>query len=149
MNKTPLSPQDIELVRIATQDIVDKFNKDRHWVASAVRTASGKVHTALNLYADSASLSLCAEPIAIGHAVDKDKDDPVHTVVTVYHERKNAPPGVKVVSPCGRCREIIMAYGKDSWVILREPGTDNLFKVPAAELLPYRYETYRQEGRLY
>lgn len=149
MKKFPLSPEDIELVRIATQDIVGKFNRDRHWVASAVRTASGKIHTALNLYADSASLSLCAEPIAIGHAVDKDKDDPVHTVVTVYHERKNSPPGVKVVSPCGRCREIIMAYGKDSWVILREPGTDDLFKVHASDLLPYRYETYRQEGRLY
>lgn len=149
MNKIPLTPEDIELVRIATNDIVDKFNKERHWVGSAVRTASGKVHTALNLYADSASLSLCAEPIAIGHAVDKDKNDPVRTVVTVYHERKNTPPGVKVVSPCGRCREIIAAYGRDSWVILREPGTEDLFKVRAEDLLPYRYETYRREGRLY
>lgn len=148
MKKHPLTAEDEELVKIAIKDIEDKFDRERHWVASAVRAKSGRVYTAINLYADSAMLSLCAEPIAIGRSADADNNDPVMTVVTVYREKRSEVPKIKVVSPCGRCREIIVDYGPDAFVILREPGDDKLFKVRATDLLPYRYEIYRQEGKL-
>ncbi|MNC78625.1 Blasticidin-S deaminase [compost metagenome] len=44
---------------------------------------------------------------------------------------------IKVVSPCGMCRELIADYGKDCKVILIED--DNLTKVDIIDLLPLRY----------
>ena len=44
---------------------------------------------------------------------------------------------IMVVSPCGRCRELLIDYG-DMMVIVQ--GTDHLHKVRASELLPYKYD---------
>lgn len=99
--------------------------------------------TSVNLIADVGSLSVCAEPVAIAEAV-RQPDKKIEAIVAVYHEPGSVP---RVVSPCGRCREYIADYALDSFVILRQPKTDILFKAKAAELLPLRYAEYWQDNR--
>ena len=147
MEKYPLTDDDQKLVDMAFKEAEEKFDKERHWVASVVRTQSGKTYQAMNLYAESAIFSLCAEPIAIGQAVDADRDDPIETIVTVYRRKRSDPPEIKIVPPCGRCREVIIDYGPDSFIVMREPGETELFKIRAVDLLPYRYEIFRKENK--
>jgi cytidine deaminase len=63
----------------------------------------------------------------------------IKAVVAVYHDPGLQP---KIISPCGRCRELITDYAKDGYVILRDPGTRKTFKVKSGELLPFKYADY-------
>jgi cytidine deaminase len=113
-------------------------------VGAAARLNDGSIITAVNLIADVGSLSICAEPVAIAEAV-RQPGKRIETIVAVYYAPGQEP---QVISPCGRCREAIADYALDSHVILREPGSDVLFKVKAAELLPLRYGAYWRDGQL-
>lgn len=108
------------------------------YVGAALRLDDERIITAVNLIADVGSLSVCAEQIVIAEAVH-DHERKMTAIVAVYQEPGCEP---KVISPCGRCREFIADYGMESFVILRNPGTEELFKVRAEELLPLRYGQY-------
>ncbi len=107
-------------------------------VATALRLDNGQIITATNLIADVGSLSVCAEPIAIAAAVQQ-PNRKIEAIVAVYHDPGLEP---KIVSPCGKCRELITDYARDAYVILRAPGTKKNFKVRAKELLPLKYAEY-------
>lgn len=107
-------------------------------VGAAVRLSDGSIETAVNLIADVGGLSICAEPIAIAQAARR-PDLTIEAIVAVHHAPGHAP---RVVSPCGRCREAITDYAPHSYVILRAPTSQELFRVSASDLLPYKYAVY-------
>lgn len=149
MNKQDISAPDRELVaaaaRAVRQPVRQLFGeKAPALVGAAVRLEGGGIVTSVNLIADVGGLSVCAEPMAIAEA-GKTPDKKIEAIVAVYHAPGQEP---RVISPCGRCREAIMDYAADSFVILREPGTDRLFKTQASDLLPLRYSEYWNGGRL-
>ncbi len=113
-------------------------------VGAAVRLDDGSIVTSVNLIADVGGLSICAEPIAIAEAA-RQPDRKITEIVAVYHVPGEEP---RVVSPCGRCRESITDYAPDCSVILRAPGTADIFKVRAADILPLKYAEYWRGGRL-
>ena len=60
-----------------------KTKHDWHGVACALRLKSGKVVTSFVLEAENPALTICAEPIAIGKALEQLVDDPIITIVAV------------------------------------------------------------------
>ncbi len=150
MKKHPLLPADHKLIAAAIAAVKRPVLQlggihAPALVGAGVLLDDGQIITSVNLLADVGSLSVCAEPIAIAEAVLQPERHIV-SVVAVYHHTVAEEP--RVISPCGRCRESIMDYAGGSEVILRDPRTDNLFKTPAAELLPMRYADYWHEGQL-
>jgi cytidine deaminase len=143
MKKQSLVPHDKALIAAAIEaakkPVLQLWREEAPaLVASALRLDDGRIITSTNLMADVGSLSICAEPIAIAEAV-RHTDRKIESIVAVYHVPGHEP---KIVSPCGRCREIITDYAPDALVILRQPGTDETFKVKATDLLPLKYAEY-------
>lgn len=142
MQRFPLTADDLALVQAAKDKVVKPvihFSGTHRPapVASALRLDNGEVLTAINLKADVASLSVCAEPMIIGEARQR-IDRKIETIVAVYYQEGREP---RVIPPCGRCRELMTDF-MDGMVIMREPHSDELFKVRARDLLPFKYADY-------
>ena len=149
MEKFPLTPKDHELIALACEKVkkpVLHFSgKPRPApVAAALRLDNGETLTALNLKADVASLSVCAEPMVIAEARQR-LDRKIETIVAVYYIEGQEP---KVIPPCGRCRELMTDFSDHGMVIMREPRESELFKVHARDLLPFKYADYWDEKKL-
>ncbi len=149
MEKRPLSPEDQALVK-AAMDAVKKPVRQPEGgsapalVGAAMRLDNGKIVTAVNLMADVGSLSVCAEPIAIAEA-NKFPEQKIQASVAVYLRPGQEP---RVIPPCGKCREIITDYAPGAEVVMRDPGSEALFKVKAADLLPWKYASFWQGSEL-
>ena len=83
-------------------------------------------------------MAVCAEAVALGRAVVDIGDGGIETIVAVRHP----PPDekdqeIKVVSPCGACRELIFDYDRNARVIVPNGKTPTV--VPIADLLPNKY----------
>jgi cytidine deaminase len=133
-----LSKADKELVDAAIAAIKSRYRDDWQEVGAALRTRAGKIFTGVNLDAYLGRMAVCAEAIALGRAVVDIGDAGIETIVAVRHP----PPGdkdrsIKVVSPCGACRELIFDYDRKARVIV--PNGKLPAVVPIAELLPNKY----------
>lgn len=75
------------------------------------------------------------------HSIGKtisDGEKGFDTIVAIKHPYSDDEDrDLKVVSPCGMCRELISDYTKDCFVILTVNG--ETVKVKIGELLPYKY----------
>lgn len=147
MERFPLTQDDHDLIKAACEKVkkpVIHFSGAHRPapVASALRLDNGEIISAINLKADVASLSVCAEPMIIGEARQR-LDRTIETIVAVYYQDKsgNEP---RVIPPCGRCRELMTDF-TNGMVIMREPRSNELFKVRARDLLPFKYADYWEE----
>ena len=133
-----LTKADKELVAAATAAIKQRYRDDWQEVGAALRTRSGRVFTGVNLDAYLGRMAVCAEAIALGRAVVDIGDAGIETIVAVRHPPpQDEDQAIKVVSPCGACRELIFDYDRKARVIVpngRAPAV-----VPIAELLPNKY----------
>lgn len=151
MERFPLTAQDHELVKAACdkvkQPVIHFSGAHRPApVAAALRLDNGEILTGLNLKADVASLSVCAEPMIIGEARQR-IDRKIETIVAVYYQDKDGQEP-RVIPPCGRCRELMTDFTREGMVIMREPNGTELFKVRAIDLLPFKYAEYWDEKKL-
>ena len=133
-----LTKADRELIDAATATIKQRYRDDWQEVGAALRTRSGKIFTGVNLDAYLGRMAVCAEAVALGRAFVDMGDDGIETIVAVRHP----PPyeksqDIKVVSPCGACRELIFDYDRKARVIV--PNGKTQTAVPIAELLPNKY----------
>lgn len=149
MQKIDITPEDEALVQAAAdavrQPVLQIYDeKVAPLVGAALRLDNGDIITGVNMITDVGSISMCAEPFAIAEA-NRREGRKIQTVVAVYLVPGGEP---KVVPPCGRCREVIVDFSSGGCVILREPGSDELYKVKSTELLPARYGDYWQGGKL-
>lgn len=149
MQRFPLTPDDHALIKAAAEKVVKPVlhfsgNARPAPVAAALRLDDGEILTAINLKADVASLSVCAEPMIISEARQR-LDRKIDTIVAVYYIEGQEP---RVIPPCGRCRELMTDFGKTGMVIMREPRGSELFKVHAKDLLPFKYADYWEEKKL-
>ncbi|WP_413004710.1 hypothetical protein [Peribacillus frigoritolerans] len=73
----------------------------------------------------------------IGKAIS-DGEKGFDTIVAVKHPfSDDEERALKVVSPCGTCRELISDYAKECFVILNING--ETVKTKIGELIPYKY----------
>ena len=140
-SKTPsgkLGRADKALIAAAVAAIKERYRDDWQEVGAALRTREGAVYTGVNLDAYLGRMAVCAEAVALGRAVVDIGDAGIETIVAVRHP----PPSekdqeIKVVSPCGACRELIFDYDRNARVIVPNGKTPTV--VPIADLLPNKY----------
>jgi len=133
-----LNKVDKELIEAATAAIKQRYRDDWQEVGAALRTRSGKVFTGINLDAYLGRMAVCAEAIALGRAFVDLGDDGIERIVAVRHPPPHEKDqDIKVVSPCGACRELIFDYDPKALVIV--PNGKMPAVVPIAVLLPNKY----------
>jgi cytidine deaminase len=133
-----LGKADKALIAAAVAAIKERYRDDWQEVGAALRTRDGAVYTGVNLDAYLGRMAVCAEAVALGRAVVDIGDAGIETIVAVRHP----PPDekdqeIKVVSPCGACRELIFDYDRNARVIVPNGNTPAV--VPIADLLPNKY----------
>lgn len=127
-----LTKSDEALIEEATNLILRLYEPDRHHVAAALRTRSGKIYSAVHLDTYVGHCSVCAEAAAVAKAASEGERDIV-AIVAVRYRGEGRP---RVVSPCGACRELLSDYGDPS-VIYATNG--RVHKARASRLLPSKY----------
>lgn len=149
MQKIDLTQEDLDLVAAACDAVKRPVRQifDENLpalVGAALRLDDGQVMSSVNMTVDVGSISMCAEPFAIAEA-NRQTERHIKTIVAVYRELDYEP---KVIPPCGRCREVITDFLPGGFVILREPESEDLFKVRAVDLLPLKYGDYWKDSNL-
>ena len=132
-----LSTEDLQLIEAATQHIQHLYEEGKHGVATALRMRSGKIICAVNMEGSFGCIDVCAEQVALGKAVSENEKDIVCVVTVKKPSVDSINQEIRVVSPCGLCREQLMDYAVQGDIIVRDGET--VFKVPMKTLLPYRY----------
>lgn len=135
-----LDARDHDLWAAAVDLLGRTYRHERHEVASAIRTASGRVFLGVHMAGSAGRSSICAEGMALGAALtgsEIDTDLEIDTVLAVLYR----PAGtVRPIAPCGVCRELLVDYCPDAWIYLcddvpapapAEPGPDRGFPRPA------------------
>jgi cytidine deaminase len=132
-----LDDKDYDLIQAAEKVIKKNYRYGRHHIGSAVRTASGKIFSAVHVEANVGRITVCGEAMAMGKAISEGEHE-MKTIVAVAHPHPHEDmEDCWVVAPCGMCRELISDYGKETDVIFSYQG--ELVKCNVMELLPEKY----------
>lgn len=132
MKTATLTREDRALILAARKALRNDLNPRRHSVGCAVRAASGKVYAGVNV--EACGYGPCAEPIAIGCAIAAGERRFTDVVAVLARGR-----GAEVLSPCGNCRQLLLDYAPDAWVIVKDGK--RVFKARAKDLLPAAYKS--------
>jgi len=133
-SKTELSKEDFELIE-AAKETADRLHFDEiHTVAAALRTKDKKVFTGIHTNASCGFADVCGEVAAICHALSHGYRE-FEAIVAVWGDGKG---NYELLSPCGRCRQLVSDFGGSIWVIVGSLG--HPYKVTVADLLPLKYE---------
>ena len=128
---------DEDLIAAARAAIAKLYKENRHHIGSALRTKGGRVYTAVHLDTYVGRASVCAEAVALGRAIAEGETE-IETIVSVRHPRPSeADRTIRIVSPCGICREMLSDFAAGSRVIV--PGESGPVAVAVDELLPRKY----------
>ncbi|GGE61955.1 cytidine deaminase [Priestia taiwanensis] len=138
MKTYPLTANDFALIDEAKRKISCLYEDDKHHIGAALQTQSGSIASAVHIEAYVGRVAVCAEAIAIGSAISTG-DKYFDTIVAVSHPYSNEEDReLKVVSPCGMCRELIFDYSPECFVILEID--EKLQKTKIGELIPLKYK---------
>jgi cytidine deaminase len=133
-SKTELSEEDFKLIE-AAKETADRLHVDGvHEVAAAVRTKDKKIFTGIHIEASVGFADVCDEVAAICIAVSQGYRD-FEAIVAIWADGKGT---YELLSPCGRCRELISDFNKDTWVIVG--SLEHPYKVKVSDLLPLKYK---------
>lgn len=142
METAPVTTEDedlIERISETNEQTVDMdFFDGAHIVAAGIRTEDGAVYDGVSLPASIGRASVCAEPVAVGSAIaDGYRHDEIRTCGAVaYPISDHDATEIRVIPPCGVCRELLADYREDMRVILPVDGETRV--VSAIDLLPTR-----------
>jgi len=137
MPHQPLTAADEALIAAAQDAIRHLYRPDWHHIGAAVRLRSGRIVTAVHLEANVGRVAVCAEAIAIGRAIAEGERDLAAIVAIRHPHAGEADQSLRVVAPCGICRELISDYGPTTEIIYADNGT--IRKSPITDLLPAKY----------
>ena len=137
MAELTLSADDEALVAEAREVIRLLYRYGWHHIGAAVRMRSGRVFTAVHLEANVGRVAVCAEAVALGRAIAEGERDFAAIVAVRHPHAGEADQSIRVVAPCGMCRELISDYGPATEVIYAADG--EVRKSPVGDLLPAKY----------
>ncbi|ABD08958.1 cytidine deaminase [Rhodopseudomonas palustris HaA2] len=137
-----LTETDRELIASAIEAISRRYRNDWQEVGAALLTRSGRRFVGVNLDAYLGRMAVCAEAVALGQVITQLGEAGIETIVAVRHPKPHETDReVRVVSPCGACRELIFDYDRGARVLV--PGPDGVEGVRISELLPNKYSRER------
>ena len=129
-----MSQADIKLLDIAQQLLARVWVDGRHQVATALRTADGKIYTGVHLEGSCRRSSICAEGVAMGAArAGLDPSVPLLIEAVISVQIKPADQ-FRIIAPCGVCRELISDYSPHTRVWLT--SETGIQAMAALDLLP-------------
>lgn len=132
-----IDDKDRELIDEAEKIIRDLYDVDKHHIGCAIRTKSGRIISAVHIEAYVGRVAVCAEAIAIGKAISEGEKE-FETIAAVRHPSpEEGDRSIKVVAPCGMCRELMSDYCPDAYIII--PNGNDVGKCKVSELLPLKY----------
>ncbi|KAL6228836.1 hypothetical protein BDW75DRAFT_127023 [Aspergillus navahoensis] len=123
-----LTTEETALVETATLTINSIPVSEDYSVASAAVSSDGRVFTGVNVYHFTGGP--CAELVVMGVAAAAGATQLTHIVAVGNNDRG-------VLSPCGRCRQVLLDLQSGVRVIVGKKGSER--SVPIAELLPCSY----------
>lgn len=107
-------------------------------VGAAILASDGNIYTGCNVENGSYGLTMCAERNALGTAVRAIADGRASLIRAIYVDSLNvsadAKPHLKMIPPCGACRQVISEFGKGGLIFF--PGTKGIKTMKISELLP-------------
>lgn len=125
-----------KIIKIA-QDLIDECGDGlNHTVASAVLCSDGSIVTGINLYHFNGGP--CGEITALANVAAERKVPELIVAV--------ADQGRGILSPCGRCRQVMFDYYPDISAIVLENGEPSVKKI--TELLPYVYDWTAEQAKV-
>jgi len=131
-----MSAADAELLTVA-QALLDRvWRPDRHEVATALRTADGRIHTGVHVEGSCRRSSICAEGVALGTARGALPAGAPLEVTSVVSVQIKPAGRFRIIAPCGVCRELISDYCPDATVWITTVEDDRPVPVRALDLLP-------------
>lgn len=81
--------------------------------------------------------AVCAEVIAIANAMMAGEESITHCVAVRHPKPREANGSLRVLPPCGSCRDLIADYGgRRAWVLLEIEGKRK--KARISDLIPLR-----------
>jgi cytidine deaminase len=111
-------------------------------VGAAVRSRSGKIYTGANLENAAYGVGICAEVSAVT-AANAAGDYTIEAIAIVGRKFWPDADGSTLVTPCGRCRQIIFEAGQISGTDIRvlscDGGLHNILPLAISELLPHAF----------
>ena len=126
---------DVELLEVAREAAGRAYAPYSHLrVGAAAVAASGAVFTGANVENAAYPSTLCAESVAIGHAVSSGERS-LETVAVVSLDLPS-------IYPCGQCRQRMSEFGVQRVVLEGESGEPDLHSLE--ELLPGRFTDWRE-----
>jgi cytidine deaminase len=140
-----LTPAQLSLIDAANAaiDAVPRATVDRqlhdHTVAAAALSTDGRIFTGVNIFhftggpcAESGALSnAAAAGLASANTPGIGDGATLTTIVAVANDKRG------VISPCGRCRQMLLDYYPDIRVIVKDG--EELKTVGTLDLLPFAY----------
>ncbi|WP_435319434.1 cytidine deaminase [Haloarchaeobius sp. TZWSO28] len=135
MDSRSLYAADYDLIREAEACLEEHFHPERHDVASALRTESGEVYTAINVNSRIGNASVHGEPVNLANAL-KDGHTRFDCSAAVYYPDNDPENEPAVTSACGVCRELLYDYDIELDIIVMDDG--DVRKASITELLPGR-----------
>lgn len=125
------------LVERARATISARYAENRHQIGAVIVAGDGRVFTGLHLEAMVGRASICAEAVALGKALAAGAKN-LRLVLAVRHPKPSEQRrDIKLVPPCGLCRELLLDYGPDLRVVMDSGG--HLELVGLSGLLPHKY----------
>lgn len=111
----------------------------RHQIACGILQDNGDRIFGINIVSNLGPASVCAEQITLGESLKAQPQPRVTMVVTVRALFTYVRPH-EIVSPCGRCREILYEYAPAALVVLPElSDAEQLRLTPVSTLLPHPF----------
>lgn len=140
--KNTLSEKDQRLVLAARDFLLKSPDRDMHNVATAIRSTSGEVFTAYNVFKGYWSGSVCAEvgglAVAVSTLAPQKFEAELFASVKFNRQRKD----IEIVNTCGRCLQWMKDfYPLSSCVVVEDDGSIVITSLQA--LLPHGYDNKR------
>lgn len=107
------------------------YDDKKRIVAAGILCENGKIYYGINIDWWS---SVCAESVALANALKDGQQKFVCCLAVKFDEQGN----LRIVSPCGRCREMFYQLNIDINFVIAKNG-DKFQIVSLNELLPHKY----------
>ncbi len=126
----PLINQSIidNLFQFASRMLARSGDGDKHTVAASIYASDGVIYSGVNVFHFTGGP--CAEIVALARLISDSDAKPLVIIAVADSDRG-------VISPCGRCRQMLTDYCPEIQVILKIEG--ELEARPLTELLPFGY----------
>jgi cytidine deaminase len=140
------TPAEAELIAAARAAMANAYAPYSHYaVGAALRLTDGNIMTGANMENASYGLSLCAEAVAIASASAAGHRGRISAIAIAGGPIDAAPAAgaSAVVTPCGRCRQILneaeQTSGRPIAILCAGAQGDALERYTLADLLPHAF----------